>query len=151
MFGSISNETAGITPSGPMLDRPVYALDLNLLLDVFKARQGYEKVIKIMQMGFQGGFLICITPEFKRELERQSVKFKDDPVLRLAEVFPEVKGDGDISSVAESLREIVFPCRSLTRKLAQNDESDLLHLAHCVLTGVGGFITREKALLLISQ
>ncbi len=147
LFGGISKEAVGIMPSGPMLDRPIYALDLNLLLDVFKARQGYKKVIKIMQVGFLGGFSICRTPEFKRELERQSVNFKDDPVLRLAEVFPEVRGEGDMSSIAESLRKTVFPCRVLTRKSAQNDESDLLHLAHCVSAGVGGFITREKALL----
>lgn len=147
LFGCVTNEDVGIIPSGPMLDRPIYALDLNLLLDVFKARQGYKKVIKIMQIGFQGGFSICRTPEFKRELERQSINFKDDPVLRLAEVFPEVRGKGDISSIAESLRGIVFPCRVLSRKSAQNDESDLLHLAHCISAGVGGFITREKALL----
>jgi len=147
LFGGVSGETADLTPSGPMLDRPLYALDLNLLLDVSKARPGYEKVTKIIQIGLQGGFSICITPEFKRELERQAEKFNDDPVMRLAEAFPELRVRGDISSIAISLREIVFPCRTSNRRSAQNDESDLRHLAHCVSAGIGGFITREKALL----
>ena len=147
LFGSMSSKAEGLTPSGPMLDRPVYALDLNLLFDIVKARRGYKKVIKIIQIGFQGGFSICITPEFKRELERQSPKFSDDPVLRLAEVFPELKTESVTSNIIEYLRDIVFPYRSSTRKSAINDESDLLHLAYCISAGVGGFITREKALL----
>lgn len=100
-----------------------------------------------MQIGFQGGFSICITPEFKKELERQTANFSDDPVLRLAEVFPELKGDFDVSAIAESLRQVVFPLRTANRKLAQNDDSDLKHLAYCISAGIGGFVTREKALL----
>ena len=147
LFSGLNHEADGIKPVGPVLEKPVYALDLNLLIAVFKAREGYEKVVKIMQVGFQGGFSICVTPEFKKELQRQTEKFSDDPVLRLAEVFPEISTEGDVSPLAESLREEIFPGRSLTRKSVQNDESDLLHLAYCISAGVGGFITREKALL----
>lgn len=147
LFGRVGKEQAGVQPTGPVLERPIYALDLNLLLDVFKARTGYKKVVKIMQIGFQGGFSICITPEFKKELERQSANFSDDPILRLAEAFPELKTDFDIAGIAESLKCTVFPSRALTRKSAQNDESDLMHLGYCVSAGIGGFITREKALL----
>lgn len=147
LFGRLNVESRGVQPTGPVLDKPVYALDLNLLLDVFKARQGYEKVVKIMQTGFQGKYSICITPEFKIELERQSANFADDPVLRLAQVFPELKHQNNVSAVADALRDIVFPCRVLDRKSAKNDESDLMHLAYCVSAGVDGFITREKALL----
>ncbi len=147
LFGSLIEVSRGVKPTGPVLDRPVYALDLNLLLDVVKARQGYQKVIKIMQVGFQGRFSICVTPEFNKEIERQSANFSDDPVLRLAGAFPELNADGDMSSIVESLRGIVFPCRASDRKSAQNDESDLMHLAYCISANVGGFITREKALL----
>lgn len=147
LFGRLNAEHCGVQPTGPVLDKPVYALDLNLLLDVFKARQGYQKVIKIMQTGFQGKYSICITPEFKVELERQSANFSDDPVLRLAQVFPELKYKNDVAAVADALRGIVFPYRVLDRKSAKNDESDLMHLAYCVSAGVDGFITKEKALL----
>lgn len=147
LFGRLGKEENGLQPNGPVLDRPVYALDLNLLLDVFKDREGYEKVVKIMQIGFQGGFTICITPEFKKELERQSASFSDDPVLRLAGAFPEINTSLDISGATESLRKIVFPDRTVTRKSTKNDESDLMHLAYCISAGVDGFVTREKALL----
>ncbi|AQT61075.1 GNAT family N-acetyltransferase [Cellvibrio sp. PSBB023] len=151
LFGGLAKETLAPTPSSPMLSRPIYALDVNLLLDIYKARPGYNKVIKLMQIGLQGEFSICITPEFKKELERQTMNFADDPVLRLAEMFPELKIENDISSITIALREIVFPCRSSTRKFIQNDESDLMHLAYCISAGVGAFVTREKALLRASD
>ena len=147
LFWRIVNESNDVKPAGPVLKRPVYALDLNLLLDVAKAREGYKGVVKIMRIGFQGEFSICITPEFKKELERQSAELPDDFVLRFAEAFPELKPVGDVPGLAESLRSIVFPLRTSARKSAQNDESDLMHLAYCISADVGGFITRDKALL----
>ncbi|MDH0140928.1 GNAT family N-acetyltransferase [Aquipseudomonas alcaligenes] len=147
LFGEINKETTGVRPTGPVLKRPIYALDLNLLLDIVKARPGHGKVIKIMQIGFQGEFSICITPEFKKELERQSQNFPNDPVLRLADAFPELQTKLEISEISEPLRNIVFPQRTSTRRSAQNDESDLIHLAYCISAGISGFITREKALL----
>lgn len=147
LFGHLIKEATGVKPAGPILERPIYALDLNLLFDISKARAGYQKAIKIIQVGFQGEFSICITPEFKRELQRQSTNFSEDPVLRLAEAIPELKAEGDISAIAQSLRAIVFPARASIRKSAQNDESDLMHLSYCIAAGIGGFITREKALL----
>jgi GNAT superfamily N-acetyltransferase len=147
LFGEINKENTGIQPTGPVLKRSIYALDLNLLLDIVKTRTGYEKVIKIMQIGFQGEFSICITPEFKKELERQSQHFPNDPVLKLADAFPELQTKLEISEISEPLRNIVFPQRTSTRKSAQNDESDLIHLAYCISAGISGFITREKALL----
>ena len=147
LLAGLTQSKSKIQPTGPVLERPTYALDLNLLLAVYKAREGYEKVIKIMQIGFQGGFSICVTPEFKKELERQSAKFSDDPVMRLAEFFPEITTDANIEGIVGSLRDIVFPCRNSNRKASQNDESDLRHLAYCISAGIGGFITREKALL----
>lgn len=147
LLAGLTPEKSGVKPIGPVLKRPVYAIDLNLLFAIYKAREGFEKVIKIMQIGFQGGFSICVTPEFKKELERQADRFSDDPVMRLASVFPEVTTDADIKKIAETLRGIVFPFRESTRKSAENDESDLRHLAYCISAGIGGFITREKALL----
>lgn len=147
LFGSLGNERVGVRPTGPVLKKRIYALDLNLLLDVSKARPGYEQIVKIMQVGFQGGFSICITPEFKAELERQSSHFSDDPVLRMAGAFPELMANTDVQEIAESLRRDIFPSRTASRKSAQNDESDLRHLAYCISAKIDGFITREKALL----
>ncbi|WEJ74636.1 GNAT family N-acetyltransferase [Pseudomonas sp. PSE14] len=147
LFGRLNNEKTEIQPTGPVLRRAIYALDLNLILDICKARIGHSQVLKIMQVGFQGGFSVCITPEFKNELERQSKNFPDDLGLRLAQAFPEIKSENDTSAIADSLRTIIFPSRSSNRRSARNDESDLIHLAHCISAKIDGFITREKALL----
>ena len=151
LFENARKENSVLTPSHPVLTRPSYALDVNLLLDICKKRQGYEQVLNIMQMGFQGGVLICITPEFKLELERKAASFVDDPALKLVNAFPVLNTPGDVSVLSESLRRIVFPDRSLERKSIQNDESDLMHLAYCILSKVSGFVTREKAVLRLSS
>lgn len=147
LFGGLPKESRAVEPMRPVLDRPIYALDLNLLIDAFRGRNGHQSVIKIMRNGFQGFFSICVTPELRKELERQSAELSDDPLLRLANAFPELKSKDDTSEIAESLRKIVFPLRLPSRKSAQNDESDLMHLAYCISAGISGFITREKALL----
>lgn len=147
LFGRLHAEGIEVQLNGPVLNRPTYALDINLLLDVFKARSGYDQVVKILQTGFQGGYTICVTPEFKKELQRQSASFADDPILRLAGAFPEVQGSMDVARVATSLKNLVFPDRKADRKSTVNDESDLMHLAYCISAGISGFVTREKALL----
>lgn len=147
LFGDEVRESGSPKVSSPMLTRSVYALDLNLLFDVVKARQGFEDVIKLMQIGFQGGMSLCVTPEFKNELKRQFRGVKEDAILRLAEAFPELRVEEDVASLIEELRELVFPLRSLSRNSGVNDESDLKHLACCVFLKIEGFVTREKALL----
>ena len=147
LFGDSVAGGSGIRPTGPVLEKPIYALDLNLLLDIVESRPGSEKVVKLMQEGFQGKFSICVTPEFKKELARESEKFLNDPVMKLAYAFPELESGSEAYKIASSLGEIVFPSRSLNRRGAVNDASDLMHLAHCISAGVAGFVTREKALL----
>lgn len=151
LFGQIQNEDRLVQPIGPVLDRAIYALDLNLLLDVFKGRKGYPVVLKILQTGLLGRFSICITPEFRKELKRQSENYSDDQILRWSEVFPELRAGEDISDIADSLRSLIFPFRSTERKSAVNDRSDLMHLAYCISARIDAFITREKALLRASN
>lgn len=151
LFGDLAQRIEKIAPSGPILDRPIYALDLNLLMDVLRTRQGHEEILSLVQTGLRGGLSLCVTPELKRELERNSSGLSNDPLFKLASGFPEIKHEGNLDDLAEKLREAVFPCRAVNGKKAQNDESDLLHLAYCIAAGVHGFITREKALLIASQ
>ncbi|MGO2262065.1 GNAT family N-acetyltransferase [Halomonas sp.] len=147
LFGDEAKEVLTPVVSSPVLARSIYALDLNLLFDIVQARKGFEDVVKLMKIGFQGAVTLCVTPEFKNELRRQSFNFKDDAILRLAEVFPELRVEEDVSALIDSLRDMIFPFRSLKRKGFHNDESDLRHLAYCIFLKVEGFVTREKALL----
>ena len=151
LLSALKLQEFGIDPSGPILERPIYAIDLNLLIAIVKARPGYQKIARILQIGLQGGYTICVTPEFTKELGRQSTRFSDDPLMRIASVFPEVDTELDVDILAKKIREIVFPIRSLTSKNSKNDESDLRHLAYCISAKINGFVTREKALLRASS
>lgn len=147
LFGKVNTEYWGVRPKGPVLKKPAYALDLNLLLDVVKDREGYQQVVKIMQAGFQGRLLICVTPELKSELERQSINFTDDPALRVAQALPELSSHRNVEVISDNLRRAIFPFRTTGGRSAKNDEADLRHLAHSISAGIDGFITRDKALL----
>jgi hypothetical protein len=45
----------------------------------------------------------------------------------------------------------VFPHRSETRRGAESDQSDLKHLANCILSGVDAFVTSELAIISASH
>jgi GNAT superfamily N-acetyltransferase/predicted nucleic acid-binding protein len=151
LFGGLAHLTEKVEPSRPILARPIYVLDLNLLMDVLRSRQGHDEIFNLVQMGLRGGLSLFVTPELKEELKRNSSSFSDDPLYKLAGGFPEIKHEASLDDLARKLREVVFPCRATNGKKAQNDESDLLHLAYCIAAGANGFITREKALLRASQ
>ena len=150
LFGQINN-TKGLAPTKPILDASTYAIDLNLLIDITKNRDGLDAVTKIIRSGLQGKYQLYVTPEFKRELKRHSNSVDDDILLRLSECFPQLEGAHDSTKLTQQLREIVFPQRNRERKESVNDRSDLEHLAHCIQGNVNAFITREKALLRASS
>lgn len=151
LFGGLAHRKDDVEPSRPILDRPIYVLDLNLLMDVLRTRQGHDEILRLVKMGLRGGLSLYITPELKRELERNSSSFSHDPLFQLARGFPEINHESSLENLAEELRKIVFPCRAINGKKAANDESDLLHVAYCIAAGAHGFITREKALLRACQ
>jgi GNAT superfamily N-acetyltransferase len=147
LFGGLSHYKSELVPSSPILSKPFYAIDLNLLLDITKGRAGCREITDLMSLSFQGDFTLCATPELKKELARQASQFQDDPAMRLAAMLPELKSKDDVKKIANTLKEIVFPSRKSSRKSAQNDESDVMHLAYCISAGINGFVTREKAML----
>ena len=51
-----------------------------------------------------------------------------------------------LNPLRKEIRSIIFPDRSLNNRTAQNDQSDLTHLAYCAKNKVG-FITSERAIL----
>jgi len=133
----------------PILGLPTYAIDLNPFFDITKRREGTLESEIILNQGFSGHINICITPEFKTELIRTSNQYADDPILTIANTLPTLPANSsnEIRKLSHELREIVFPMRSKTGKKANNDNSDLIHLAHCISNSLSGFITRENALL----
>ncbi len=133
----------------PLFVTPTYALDINPLFDITKNRQGSNESLQIISQSMSGLFTLCVTPEFKSELERTSFDNKNDPVLQLAKSLPTLPSCSNekIKIVSDELRGIIFPQRSLNGKNFKNDESDLTHIAYCIVNKIQGLITRERKLL----
>lgn len=135
-------------PEKPQFSLPVFILDLNILYDITRNRENSNKARQIFERGLSGSFRLCITPEFKKELERTQTNKNNDPIYEIAKAFPTLSSreEFEIIPLCEELRKIIFPDRSIDNRNAVNDQSDLIHLAYCSLNKVG-FITSEKAIL----
>ncbi len=133
----------------PLFVTPTYALDINPIFDITKNRAGSKESLKIISQAMSGLFTLCITPEFRAELERTTFDNNNDPVLQMIKSLPTlpVSNKETINSISEELRKIIFPHRSLSGKKVLNDHSDLSHIAYCIVNKIQGFITRERKLL----
>ena len=132
-----------------ILPNQTYAIDLNPIFDMTQNREHCSSIQKVFQMSLSGDISLCLTPEFKKEIQRHGAKFTEDPIAKFASNIP-VMGEIDekqIDNLSEKLRGIIFPDRKVDGSSSNNDSSDLSHLAYCVAGGINGFITREKALL----
>ncbi len=136
-----------------MLNRPAYVaetyvLDMNALFDLLRERASVAGVQKLVEATCTGQIKLLRTEEMVRELERTS-KGKDDPLLAFVRKLPALpsREEQDLLLLVSELRPIVFPEREKSRKAAQMDESDLRHLAHCIASNVGTFVTGERAIL----
>ncbi len=136
-------------PNRPLLSPPIYAIDLNPLFDITFQRENAPEAKLILGQGFGGLFKLCVTPEFKNELNRHSVKNGSDPILEIATSLPTLRecSEAELSPLCETLRIIVFKNRKINSSSAVNNKSDLIHLAYCCNNSIDGFITRDKALL----
>lgn len=135
-------------PDKPLFSLPVFTIDLNVLYDITRERKNSDKAKQILEYGLTGAYKLCLTPEFKVELERTQTDRRNDPIYEFAKAFPTLdKLSGEIlTPLTKEIRKCVFPDRSMTNRTANNDASDLLHLAYCSYNKVG-FITSEKSIL----
>lgn len=133
----------------PISFTPFYAIDLNILFDVVKNRASRIEASAVINAGFNNKIRLCVTDEFVKELERNSQDNGADPLLEFAKKLPILKTieSAKINEIIPSLRELVFPARKLDGRTAQQDHSDLMHLAKAICSGADGFVTREKAIL----
>lgn len=126
-----------------------FTLDLNVWLDFVRKRDGFDAARQLMRDAFHGRLRLWFTCEAQRELIRTSRDVDNDPLLRAAMEWPilSLGNDDGLDTLIEKLRATVFPLRSPQRRGAENDLSDLRHLAISIQEGARGFITRERALL----
>lgn len=133
----------------PISSTPFYAIDLNILFDIVKDRASSFEASAVIMAGFNNIIRLCVTDEFVKELERNPQRGGVDPLLEIAKKIPTLKVTerSKIIELLPSLRKMVFPDRKLDGRTAQQDKSDLMHLAKTICSGADGFITREKAIL----
>jgi GNAT superfamily N-acetyltransferase len=135
--------------SDPLLLTPTYTLDLNVVFDVLHQRVDAEIVGRMFSTAFAGDLKLCVSSEFMVELARHARSPDADPLLKIARALP-VLAEIDARSLQDLLIElnaIVFPKRDHARRNADNDASDLRHLATSIYHRVRGFVTRERAIL----
>ncbi|MCH7499785.1 MAG: GNAT family N-acetyltransferase [Nitrospinae bacterium] len=144
---TLSLRNISTKPGGILAEN--YVIDLNIFISLMKNRD-YEEVISgIIKAALCGEFNVYVTPEFEVELNRYAIE--DDHLLSLAKkAFPVLGKYNDTSLLTKEseLRQIVFPGRKMDRKKSRQDDSDLRHLAYCVLSGIEGFVTSEKVILM---
>ena len=140
-------------PRSPQLDNALYVLDLNVFFDVVRRRIDRDAAQWVMSAAMAGRIHLAVAPEFSAELERHTPSFGEDPLLEFAKALPCLPdvNPTSLTSKADEIRPLVFDGPPKTGRRAPNDDSDLAHLAYCVLHGAKGFLTRERRLLEASK
>lgn len=132
----------------PARSKLSYVLDLNTFFSLVKNRDNSAIIGEILRGAMAGEFRLYVTPEFIEELEKHEID--NDVILKLARstlpVLPK-KSDMELDALTDDLRKILFPNRSLSRKNAKNDLSDLRHLAYSIIHSANAFVTEEKAII----
>lgn len=128
---------------------PLFLIDVNVIFDLVKKRLRHKAVRQMIAAAFENEVKLAVSTEFAKELERNSHDSKPDPILEFIRAMPVVTTPSDerIQPIIVELSPKLFPDRTLQRKLSEQDESDLVHLATAVIENVSGFVTSEKAIL----
>lgn len=137
----------------PIVGLQTYVIDLNIFFDIVKKRINRTDATRFISAGLSQEARVMVTPEFVKELERNSPQDKPDPILEFARALPVLPliPNLEIGNLLHELEPIIFPGSvTFTRKKVQSI-SDLTHLAYCIHHRATGFITREKAILAASE
>lgn len=133
-----------IPEAGPA---PLFLIDLNFVFDLVRQRKGAE-ALSLVAAAFENSVRLAISEEFITELERNTHKFPDDPILKFARGLPIVQcPNSGAQELSGQLASLIFPDRHRSDILTEQDRSDIRHLTTVILENAAGFVTSEKALL----
>lgn len=137
----------------PIVSSQTYVIDLNIFFDIIKKRVHRDEATKLISTGLSQEARICVTPEFTKELERNSHEAMPDPILEFARtlpVLPEVP-TAEIEKLRPELVAMIFPGGISPGRQEVRSVSDIIHIAYCIHHRATGFITREHAILAVSE
>ncbi|HUZ96767.1 MAG TPA: GNAT family N-acetyltransferase [Edaphobacter sp.] len=149
LFSSPKGARAFSLPKHPKPEHPIFALDVNVLLDVLKNRPRGEYAKRLMTASMSGILRLFVAQEFVEELSRAAREQEPDPVLQLAMSLPQFTRVPALflNSLRGQLAEIVFPSRAISGSLRERDRSDLTHLATMIYHKAAGFVTSDEWIL----
>lgn len=130
-------------------ERPVFALDVNVFLDVIKDRPRAEYAKRLLTASMSGMLRLFVAREFVDELTRAVRQQGPDPVVQLAMTLPQFTGVPEpmMTTLKEELGTLIFPNRAATGNLRERDKSDLTHLATMIYHNATGFVTSDSSIL----
>ncbi len=128
---------------------PVYAFDINVLMDLIKKRSTAAEVQRIISASFANSIRLFVAPEFIAELRKAGKERAEDPILEIAATLPQFPSlaDPELNRLTAELAMLVFPERARHQRLRPRDHSDLRHLATAAHNSAAGFITSDKGIL----
>ena len=128
---------------------PLYAFDINVLMDLIQKRPRAADVRRIISASFANSIRLFVAPEFIAELTKAGKEKEDDPILEIAATLPQFPSlqDPELRRLTAELETLVFPVRARHQSLRPRDLSDLRHLATAAYNNAAGFITSDKEIL----
>ncbi len=130
-------------------ERPIFALDVNVFLDVIKDRPRAEYAKRLLTASMSGMLRLFVAREFVDELARAVRQQGPDPAVQLAMTLPQFTGVPEpmMATLKAELGTIVFPNRVFAGNLRERDKSDLTHLATMIYHAASGFVTSDETIL----
>lgn len=136
-------------PTLARVGQPIFALDVNVFLDLIKDRPRGEYAGRLLTASMSGMLRLFVAREFVNELSRATQDEGADPVVRLAMALPQFTGVPEpfMSNLKGELATLIFHTRASTGQLRERDQSDLTHLATMIYHSASGFVTSDDSIL----
>ncbi|MBY5601740.1 GNAT family N-acetyltransferase [Rhizobium leguminosarum] len=128
---------------------PLFALDLNIFLDLVRSRQHSDQARRLFGAALAHDIRIAVSDEFVKELRRNSRDMNNDPLLQMALNMPRLPAV-DIeqqTQLREKVHDLVFVQTGQRSSGSVQALSDASHLSHAAIARASAFVTRDVALL----
>jgi ribosomal protein S18 acetylase RimI-like enzyme/predicted nucleic acid-binding protein len=127
----------------------LYALDLNVLFDLVRARPREADAARLFGAAFAHQFRLAVASEFVAELERSTHQAANDVILKFAKQLPQLPPaeDATLQKLTGVVHDLVFVETNSPQAHSKQAMSDATHLAHASLAHATGYVTSDGALL----
>ncbi|MDR3798239.1 MAG: GNAT family N-acetyltransferase [Terracidiphilus sp.] len=149
LFSVPGGTRAAVRRTHSAVEPPIFALDVNVFLDVIKDRPRGEYAKRLLTASLSGMLRLFVAREFVDELSRAARQEGLDPVVQMAMTLPQFTGVPDpfLTNLKRELATLIFPVRVSAGQLRGRDESDLIHLATMIYHSASGFVTSDDSIL----